>query len=76
MRSLFILALLVGMCILAVAYVKTNVTCPPPVTEFKYLERTFNEEQSMPRPILTQFSSMFEGPDAWVQTNGNARGYT
>ena len=76
MRSLFILGFLVIICIIIVGYLKSNQTCPPPVMDFKYVGRTFNEEQSMPRPIITIFGSMFEGSDAWIQTNGNARGYT
>jgi len=76
MRSIFILFVLVGMCILAVGYVKSNVTCPPPVMDFKYLDRTFEEQQNMPVPLTTIMGGMFEGPDAWIQTNGNARGYT
>lgn len=73
MRSLFILALLVGMCILIVGYLKSNLTCSPPVTDFKYVGKTFDEEQSMPRPTLSIFNSMFEGPDPWIQTDNNAR---
>jgi len=73
MRSLFILFFLVMMCILAVAYVNSNNTCPPPVTEFRYINKTFDEEQSLPNPLLMQFRGMFEGPNPWIQTNDNAR---
>jgi len=60
-------------CILAVTYVNSNLTCPPPVTDFKYIGRTFNEEQSLPTPLTSIFGSMFEGKDAWIQTDNNAR---
>jgi len=73
MRSIFILVFLIMLCILAVGYVKSNLTCAPPVTDFRYIGKTFDEEQSLPRPIISIFDSMFNGPDAWIQTDNNAR---
>lgn len=61
------------MCVLVVGFLKSNQSCPPPVTEFRYLNKTFEEQQSMPKPLLSIYSNMFKGPDPWIQTNDNAR---
>ncbi len=75
MRSLFILILLIIMIILAIGYLRANLSCPPPVTDFRYVEQTFEETQKLPKPALSIFQSMFQGPDAWLQTdNFNKQG--
>jgi hypothetical protein len=60
-------------CIICIGYVKSNQTCPPPVIDFRYLDKTFEEQQSLPVPLSSIYSNMFEGKDAWIQTNNNAR---
>ena len=76
MRSIVILFLLVGICLVVVGYVQSNQQCPPPVVEFKYVPRTFEEEQNLPRPVLSIFGSMFNEDSAWMQTQGYADKYT
>ena len=73
MRSLVILLSIVMICIICIGYVKSNQSCPPPVIDFRYLNKTFEEQQSLPVPLSSIYSNMFEGNDAWIQTNNNAR---
>jgi hypothetical protein len=72
MRAIVILFLLVGVCLVVVGYVQSNQSCPPPVVEFKYLPRSFEDEQNLPRPLMSIFGQMFDGDDAWTQTQGYA----
>jgi len=76
MRSIVILFLLIGICLVVVGYVQSNQSCPPPVVEFRYVPRTFEEEQNLPRPVLSIFDQMFNGDDAWQQTQGYADKWT
>jgi hypothetical protein len=50
MRSIVILFLLVGICLVVVGYVQSNQACPPPVVEFRYLPQTFEQEQNLQQP--------------------------
>ena len=76
MRSIVILFLLVGIILLAVGYIKSNQACPPPVVEFRYVPRTFTQEQDVPQPVLSIFGNMFSEDSAWMQTQGYADKYT
>ena len=75
MRSIVILFLLVGIILLAVGYIKSNQSCPPPVVEFRYVPRSFEQEQDVPQPVLSIFGSMFSDDSAWMQTQGYADKY-
>jgi len=72
MRSIVILFLLIGICLVVVGYVQSNQSCPPPVVEFKYVPQTFEQEQNLPTPLLSVFGSMFNEDSAWEQTQGYA----
>jgi len=72
MRAIVILFLLIGICLVVVGYVQSNQSCPPPVVEFKYLPRSFEDDQILQRPVMSIFGQMFEGDDAWTQTQGYA----
>jgi len=72
MRAIVILFLLVGICLVVIGYVQSNQECPPPVVEFKYLPRSFEDDQILPRPLMSIFGQMFDGDDAWQQTQGFA----
>ena len=76
MRSLVILFLFIGVVLIAIGYVNSNQSCPPPIVEYKYVPRTFEEEQNLPRPLLSIFGQMFNKDDAWMQTAGYADKYT
>lgn len=75
MRSIVILFLLIGICLVVVGYVQSNQSCPPPVVEYKYVPKTFEEEQNLPTPILSIYGQMFNGDDSWIQTQGYADKY-
>jgi hypothetical protein len=72
MRAIVILFLFIGICLVVVGYVKSNQSCPPPVVEFKYIPRSFEDDQILQRPVMSIFGQMFSGDDAWTQTQGFA----
>ena len=76
MKSIVILFMFIGVVLVVVGYVNSNQSCPPPIVEYKYVPRTFEEEQNVPRPLLSIFGQMFEGDSAWMQTQGYADKYT
>jgi hypothetical protein len=72
MRSLAILLLVIGICTVVVGYNKSNQICPPNRVEFRYIPRTFEQEQEVPIPILSTFGKMFQDEDAWMKVQGYA----
>jgi len=76
MKSIVILFMFIGVVLVVVGYVNSNQNCPPPIVEYKYVPRTFEEEQNLPRPLLSIFGKMFNEDSAWMQTQGYADKYT
>lgn len=74
MKSLVFLVLFSGLLLLGVGYMKSNQQCPPPIVEFRYIPRTFEEEQDDPTPVIAQFGRMFSEPSPWQLTQGYASG--
>lgn len=70
MKSVVILLLLIGIILVAVGYVKSNQSCPPPVVEFRYVPKSFEQEQDVPTPVLSLFGKMFENSSPWMTTQG------
>lgn len=70
MKSLILLLLIVGIIFVAVGYVKTHQQCPPPSVEFRYIPRTFQEEQDAPIPVLAMFNKMFTDVTPWQKIVG------
>lgn len=70
MKSLILLLLIVGIIFVAVGYIKTHQKCPPPTVEFRYVPRTFQEEQDSPIPVLAMFNKMFTDVTPWQKVVG------
>lgn len=45
-------------------------TCPKPYTEYRYVPRTFKEQQDNPVPLEDIFDSMFAKPSPWMMSQG------
>jgi len=56
----------VGLIIVMISLVRTYNNCPPPQTVYRYLPRTFIEEQENPVPLDDIFYAMFNNPTPWV----------
>ena len=59
MRSFALLLLLLGIVAITIGYTKMQIKCPPPRIEYRYVPRTFYEEQIASGNILKKFDPMF-----------------
>jgi hypothetical protein len=71
MRSIILFFTFIGVILITVGYVKTNMECPPPLVKFKYIPKTFDEEQNNPVPITNLFGKMFDKDSPWVSSRLN-----
>lgn len=62
---LFIIAI-IALIFIIIDLVKTYCKCPE--TIYRFIPRTFKEEQESPVPIDHLFKTMFEYPSPWVHT--------
>jgi hypothetical protein len=62
MQSLFIIGLLLVM----IAVVRAYNQCEPAKIIYRYIPRTFVEEQENPVPLDDIFYTMFNNPTPWV----------
>lgn len=74
MKSIVLVMALVGIILLAVGYVKSNLQCPPQKIEYRYISKTFDDEQNVNTPILSVggMYSMFEDDSPWIEDRSYA----
>ena len=70
MKSIIFLIMIIGILCIGFGYFKSNQQCPPPIIQYRYIPRTFEQSQSIEEPILSTFGTMFENDSAWVQSQG------
>jgi hypothetical protein len=72
MKSIVLLLAIIGIILVAVGYVKSNLQCPPPRIEYRYIPKTFDDEQAVHTPVMSMagMNSMFEDDSAWIQNTG------
>ena len=66
MKSFVILFFFVGILMITVGYINQIHKCPPPVIEYRYIPRTFEQQQDNPVKISQVFNKMFEEPTPWL----------
>ena len=62
MQCIFIIGLLLAM----ISVVRAYNQCEPPKIIYRYIPRTFVEEQENPVPLDDIFYQMFNNPTPWV----------
>ena len=69
MKSIVLILALVGIILIAIGYVKSNLQCPPSKIEYRYITKDFEDEQNVQTPVLSVSGmySMFEGDTPWIQ---------
>jgi len=74
MKSIILIMALIGIILFAAGYVKSNLQCPPPRIEYRYIQKSFEDDQDVSTPILSLSGmyTMFEDDDAWIQDNSYA----
>ncbi len=74
MKSIILLLAIIGIVFIAVGYVQGNFQCPPPKIEYRYISKTFDDEQNVSTPIMSMAGmySMFEDDSPWIVDNSFA----
>ena len=67
MNFVLLTILFIGFTFIIVGYIKSKQDCPPPQIEYRYVPRTFREEQEDPTPITEIFEKMFLEPTNWIR---------
>ena len=65
MKSIIILIFIVGLVMVVSGFYKQNLKCPKPQIVYRYVPKTFEEEQENPPSVLKMFSGLFNDPSAW-----------
>jgi len=65
MKSFIILLFIVGIVITTIGYMENYKNCPLPKVEYRYIPRSFYEEQVSSVNLKNLYSDMFNEPDTW-----------
>ena len=66
MRGFLILLLFIGILLMAIELSKNTAKCPEPKIIYKYVPRTFKEEQESPVSVTDVFTTMFTEDSPWI----------
>ena len=70
MKTIILILALAGIIFVAVGYVNNNLQCPPPKIEYRYVTKSFNDEQNDRQPLMSisGISDMFDKNSPWMGT--------
>lgn len=66
---LILLLLFIGILFVSIGWIKSNQSCPAPIVEYRYVPRTFKEEQENPTKVSEIFDDMFNKSSPWIEPN-------
>ncbi len=66
MKSLIVILTFIGIMSVVVGYINQLKKCPPPKIEYRYVPRTFQQDQENPVKVSELYSTMFTEPTPWV----------
>lgn len=66
--TLFKIIFIIGIILMIISLTKAYNDCKPPVTIYRYVPRTFVEDQDNPVPLDDIFYFMFNNPTPWVSS--------
>jgi len=67
-RLFIVFILLIAGIFIIIDVTKMYYKCPPNKIEYRYMPRSFNDEQDHPVPIKTIFGKMFNNPSPWINS--------
>ena len=70
-RTLILIIFIIALIFIIIDVTKMYYKCPKNVIEYRYIPRSFNEEQDEPVPIKSIFGNMFENPSPWISSFNN-----
>lgn len=65
-KNVMIVILFIALLLITVSYTKMNATCTKTRIEYRYIPRTFTEEQDSPVSVSELFNNLFSQPSPWV----------
>jgi hypothetical protein len=69
-KHLIYFLLFVGIIFVTINLVVLYKACPEEKIVYRYIPRTFEEEQNSAIPVTELFADLFNQPDAWVGSFG------
>ena len=82
MNSIVLLLFLIGVIMITIGYTKTTSDCPLPKIQYRFIPRSFYDEQLSPDNVTSQFQSMFSDRSPWynyyqgsIQNNSSEKNY-
>jgi len=66
MKTIVLLLFFAGIMMVVVGYINQLHKCPPAQIEYRYIPRTFQEEQENPVRVSQLFNTMFQDPSPWI----------
>lgn len=66
MNSVLFALLFVGFVFIVVGFIRSQRHCPPAKVEYRFVPRTFIEDQENPVPVTDIFAKMFFESTPWL----------
>jgi len=66
LQKIFIILIIIGTLFVVIGVARSYYSCPPNIIEYRYIPRTFKEEQDQPIPVSEIFADMFKTSTPWV----------
>jgi len=66
MNTVLFALLLMGMIFIVVGFIRSQRHCPPAKVEYRFVPRTFIEDQENPVPVTDIFAKMFFESTPWL----------
>lgn len=73
MKSIILLFIFIG--VLLVIWNRSNRNCPPNRVEYRYIPKSFLDEQYSRLPLMSLYGSLFQGSDAWIKSGGTQNNF-
>jgi len=70
MKSLIVFFIFMGVIFILIGQKYNNEFCPPPRIEYRYIPRSFEQEQMDRVPILATYGKMFTRASPWEESIG------
>lgn len=55
-----------GVLLIVIGYIRSRQICPPDKIVYRFVPRTFTEDQENPVPVDEVFRKMFREPTPWI----------
>jgi len=65
MKSILLFVFLIGVFMILFGYSKSFHKCPEPKIEYRYIPRSFYEEQMSPPDVFKSHNAMFNDRSTW-----------